>query len=233
MIRLLRGAIPTPRHLLSAAFPHAIVGVTPPQFLWKPNQLSMWGNATFGDCVTAEEAFAKACNSPEIFLPDRKIITWARNNGVLNGAGIWEVLNLMKTKGIDHDYVRYMDGAFLAVNWQNSPLLRNAIAQGPVKIGVQADELINVTNIGVSNGWIATGLMGGNPEDHCTSLCGYGSFEWLAAQLGVAVPADIDGATAGYAMFTWSTIGIIDEPSLAAICGEAWLRSPTTLETKG
>src|SRR5579862_8263455 len=98
-----RGAYPTPRHKLAAATPHAITGPTPPQMLWKPSQLSMWGNADFGDCVTAEEAFTKACYQPEIFIPQHKIVKWARNHYVLNGAGLWEVLELMVTEGIDHD----------------------------------------------------------------------------------------------------------------------------------
>jgi len=33
----------------------------------------------------------------------------------------------------------------------------------------------------------------------------------------------------GYAMFTWDSIGIIDQPSMLAITHEAWLRNPTTI----
>lgn len=183
----------------------------------------------FGDCVTAEECFAKACDSPEIFIPVHKAIKWARKNYVLNGAGIYEVLELMQAGGFDQDDVTYDDGPFKSVDWTDAALLQNAIAQGPVKIGVEADEFEFVPNIGVSNGWIATGLTGGNPQDHCTSLCGYGTFAWLASELGATLPDDIEGDTPGYAMFTWSTIGIIDVPSLLAICGEAWLRTPTTI----
>lgn len=229
---LLRGAKPTSRNRLAAATPHTLVGATPPQFLWKPAHLDMWGNATFGDCVTAEEAFAKACNQPEVFIPAHKIIKWARKNWVLNGAGLWEVLELMKMQGIDHDGMTYLDGAFKSVDWVDAALLQNAIAQGPVKIGVAADQLQNVPNIGVTNGWIATGFTEDRNLDHCVSLCGYGPFGWLASQLGATLPEAIEGDTRAYALFTWSTIGIIDVPSMTAITGEAWLRTPTTVENK-
>jgi hypothetical protein len=68
-----------------------------------------------------------------------------------------------------------------------------------------------------------------NPPDHCVSLCGYGSLAWLAGQLKAAVPAGIDGTKLGYAMFTWDSIGIVDQPSMIAITHEAWLRVPTTV----
>ena len=52
---------------------------------------------------------------------------------------------------------------------------------------------------------------------------------WLAQQLGVEVPPGVDGSQPGYAMFTWNSIGIIDQPSMLAITHEAWLRNPTTI----
>ena len=77
-ITLKRGALPSPRSALAAAtpMPENLVGA-PPTFLIRPQQISMWGNSAHGDCVTAEEAFAKACNSPEIFISDAEVITWA------------------------------------------------------------------------------------------------------------------------------------------------------------
>ena len=83
-----RGAIPTPRAVLAAASPHVPFAAAPPQFLVKPAQLSMWGNGQYGDCVSAEEAFAKACYSQEIFIPEATVIAWASAHGVLNGAGV-------------------------------------------------------------------------------------------------------------------------------------------------
>ena len=227
---LLRGAKPSPRHRLAAAEPVRIVGPTPVQWLWKPVQLSMWLNATYGDCVTAEEAFAKACNNPEIFITDDTVLAWASANNVLNGADLTQVLDLMQNAGFAQDGNLYNDGPFNSVDWTNTTALQNAIAQGPVKIGVAADQL--ETAVGTTDpppsGWVATGFTKDTNEDHCVSLCGYGSASWLAAQLGVSSPGDFPA----YALFTWDSIGIIDIPSMLAICGEAWLRSPVTVVVK-
>jgi hypothetical protein len=227
MPQVFRGATPTPRSKLVSAPRHRVTTPTPPQWLWKPAQLSEWGNFGYGDCVTAEEAFAKACHDPEIFIPEHKIIQWARRNYVLNGAGLYEVLELMVTKGIGHDNRTYLDGPFTAVDWSNAAILQNAIAQGPVKFGVASDHLeIDVWQKHPYNGWLATGLPTGDPQDHCVSICGYGKRSWLASELGAGATTD---ETVMYALFTWSSIGIIDWQSLQNITGEAWLRSPTTV----
>jgi hypothetical protein len=68
-----------------------------------------------------------------------------------------------------------------------------------------------------------------NNWDHCVSLCGYGTIDWLAQQLQVNVPAGVDGSAPGYGTFTWNTIGIMDVPSMLAITYDAWLRNPTTV----
>jgi hypothetical protein len=74
--------------------------------------------------------------------------------------------------------------------------------------------------------WFGVGFHPDSAEDHCVSLCGYGTINWLAQQLLVEVPAAVDGTNRGYALFTWNSIG---EPSLLAITHEAWLRQPTTV----
>lgn len=79
------------------------------------------------------------------------------------------------------------------------------------------------------SGWVATGFTEDQDFDHCVCLCGYGPAFWLAAELEAELPDGLDGSSATYALFTWGTIGIIDVPSLLAICGEAWLRNPTTI----
>ena len=132
----------------------------------------------------------------------------------------------------------YDDGAHFSVNWTNSATLRSAIAEGPVKLGIAADQLESTWaaagggQAGGESGWFATGYQKDTNEDHCVTLCGYGSMSWLAQQLGVPVPAGVDGTQPGYAMFTWDSIGIIDVPSMIAITQEAWLRRPTTV-TRG
>ena len=225
---LQRGAKRTSDVRKAGATPHAVVGATPPQFIRIPKvPLSMWGNDIFGDCVTAEECFAKATDG--IDLGYHKAVVWARNHWSLNGAGLWEIMTLMQTSGIYNGDFLYLDGPFKYVNFTNPAILKNAIYQGPVKIGVAADQLENVPNVGVLNGWVATGFTQDGNLDHCTSLCGYGPMGWLAQQLKCSLPAAIVPSKAGYAMFTWSTIGIIDAQSVLAICGEAWLRSPTTI----
>lgn len=234
MPKVFRGATPTKKENVLATPPHKIRGVTPPQVLWKPAELSMWGNDQFGCCCTAEEFFNIACSQPETFLPYHKAVKWARSHWALNGAGLWEILNLMVSEGIYHGDKIYRDGAFTSVDWGNPTILRNAIAQGPVKLGVAADQLENdVWQKSPSNGWVATGITAGDPLDHCVSLCGYGTYAWLAQQLGAkagAAPAKaVQPNTMVYALFTWSSIGIIDYPSLLAITGEAWLRNPTSL----
>ena len=67
-----RGAIPTPRSALAGAVPYSVRVGAPPNSIVIPRQISMWGNDVHGDCVTAEEAFAKACNNPEIFISETR-----------------------------------------------------------------------------------------------------------------------------------------------------------------
>ena len=224
-----RGAIPSPRYRLAGATPHQITTVTPAWWLWEPAKLSMWLNDVDGDCVTAEEAFAKACNLPEIFITDNTVQVWATKNGVLNGAELTTVLDLMQTAGFSQDGVLFNDGPFKSVDWTDADILENAIAQGPVKLGVAADQLENAVPNPPTNGWIATGFEPDTNEDHCISACGFGSIAWLSSQFGISVPDGVDGLARAYAVFSWDSIGIIDLPSLLAITGEAWLRSPVTV----
>jgi hypothetical protein len=226
-----RGAIPANRHALAAAKPYSAVPVAaPPTYIVIPRQLSFWGNYNYGDCVTAEEAFAKACNNPEVFVPEDDAIAWATRHGVLNGAQLTTVMTWMQTDGFPVGTVTYDDGSYSAVDWTNAATLRSAISQGPVKLCIAGDQLdATWQSTDGQSGWFATGYHEDTNYDHCTALCGYGSISWLAGQLGVNVPAGIDGTQPGYAMFTWDSIGIIDVPSMIAITAEAWLRLPTTL----
>jgi hypothetical protein len=225
-----RGAIPSPRHALAAAMPHAAVSGAPVAYLLKPQRLSMWGNDVHGDCVTAEEAFAKACNIPEIFIADDQVIAWATRHGVLEGANLVQVLQWMQNDGFTDPVNVYNDGLYYSVNWHDAGTLQSAISTGPVKLGVAADQIEAAwRSTSGSSGWFATGFHADSHEDHCVALCGYGSISWLAQQLGVSVPGGIDGTQAAYAMFTWNSIGIIDAPSMLAVTCEAWLRQPTTV----
>jgi hypothetical protein len=225
-----RGAFATPRYALAAATPYSMAIGAPLNHLVVPAKISMWGNDVHGDCVTAEEAFTKACHSPEIFISDGIVTQWASQHGVLEGANLHQVLQWMQTDGFKQQGHTYDDGPFYSLDWTNAAILASAISQGPVKIGIAADQLEAVwrKNNG-RTGWFATGFQTDANEDHCVSLCGYGSIMWLAQALKVKVPAGIDGTKPGYAMFTWDSIGIIDQPSMVAITHEAWLRNPTTI----
>jgi hypothetical protein len=109
--------------------------------------------------------------------------------------------------------------------------LQSAISQGPVKIGIAAEQLqaVCLAKGAGKSGWFATGFKEDQNLDHCVSLCGYGTISWLAQRMNVTVPNGVNGTKPGYALFTWDSIGIIDFPSILAITGEAWLRTPTTI----
>src|SRR5580658_528279 len=144
-----RGAIPSPRSALAAATPHVPVAAAPPHFIAVPPQLSFWGNDHYGDCVTAEEAFAKSCVNPEIFITDDQVITWATNHNVLGGATPTQVMGYMQNDGFSESWCFYEDGPHFSVNWTDPSILQSAISIGPVKIGVAGDQLeaaLNSTN---------------------------------------------------------------------------------------
>ena len=226
-----RGAFPSPRHVLAGATPHVIASTAPPQLLRLPTQLSFWLNDVDGDCVTAEEAFKCACTQPrETLISDAEVEAWASQYGFLDGAYLTDVMTQMQALGFRQGGRTYNDGPYTSVDWTNPTLLQNAIAVGPVKIGVAATQLENAVPNPPRNGWFATGFTKDTNEDHCVSLCGYGPMAWLAACIGNEyVPAHVDATALGYAMFTWKSVGIIDYASMLAITSEAWLRNPTTI----
>ena len=228
------GAIPSPRHLAFAAIPHRITGPYPPSFLVVPKKLDIWGNDTYGDCVSAEEAAAKAMYSvlygagAELFIDPATLIAWARKHGVLNGATLTGVMDAMASDGITFNGVTYKDGPYQSVDWTNDAVLSSAIFTGPVKIAVKAAQLESVHTD--SNGWYADGFHGKlMPSDHCVNLCGYGTVAELYGLMGVPAPSKANLTARAYAMFTWGSEGVITATSLNAICDEAWLRTPTTV----
>ena len=238
--RLPRGAIPSPRHELAAAMPHVPDPkiTVPASFLMWPKQMSSWNNYVYGDCVTAEEAFAKACAAPATFIPEATVVQWAYDNGFLNGATLTSVMTKMQTDGFfPDDGHAYCDGAYSAVNWSNAAILQSAIySHGPVKIGVGAEDFQSnphgLVTPGTS-GWAMYNYPKNQPEDHCVSLCGYGTLADLVALFkrhGVTVHAPT-GMPTGlcYAMFTWNSVGVIDQQSMLNMTYEAWIRNPVTI----
>jgi hypothetical protein len=236
--RLPRGAIPSPRHELAAAMPHVPDSriLVPPSFLMWPVQMSSWNNYKYGDCVSAEEAFAKATAAPQVFIPEATVVAWASANGFLNGAHLTDVMSKMQTNGF-HVNKTHDDGPYNSVNWTNAAILQSAIySHGPVKIGVAAENLESNANGHVTpgkSGWAIFGLQAGQPEDHCVSICGYGTLAELIAlfkQHGVTVSVP-NGMPTGlcYAIFTWNSIGIVDQQSMLNMTYEAWIRKPVTV----
>jgi hypothetical protein len=242
--RLPRGAIPSPRSELAAAMPHVPdpnVAV-PPSFLMWPVQMSSWNNYVYGDCVTAEEAFAKATAAPQTFIPEATAVAWATAHGYLNGAYPSAVLTTMQTNGFPLNHKTYDDGPHFSVNWPTPAILQSAIySHGPVKIGVAAEYFQSaapgqhgVVTPGTS-GWAIYNYppTSAHQEDHCTSLCGYGTLAQLVAlfkqhKVVVHPPAGMPTGLC-YAMFSWNSIGIIDQQSMLHMTHEAWIRSPVTI----
>jgi hypothetical protein len=226
MASFLRGAAPTPKHRLLAAAPFRPVAA-PPQAAFVPAKLDYWGNNQYGDCVTAEEAFAKACHSPEIFIDAQTVIAWARKHNALNGAMLPDIMNAMQRDGFVLGGQQYNDGPYAGVNFGDEATLQAALAQGPVKVGMDANAL--PSGAGNQSGWYATGK-GHHPNtDHCVSLCGYGPAGFLFDQLKCPVPSALSASTPGYLLYTWATIGFVDHDWIMGTLTEAWLRNPATL----
>ena len=191
--RLPRGAIPSPRHELAAAMPHIPdpkISV-PPSFLMWPVQMSSWNNYIYGDCVSAEEAFAKATAAPQTFIPEATVVAWATAHGYLNGAYLTAVMTTMQTQGFPLNKKTYDDGPYNSVNWTNAAILQSAIySHGPVKIGVAAEYFQSAapgqmvsSRRGQAVGRCTTTRHEAQQEDHCVSLCGYGTLAQLVSSI--------------------------------------------------
>lgn len=225
------GAFPTPNHELAAAQPYKAGGAAPESVLAWPSEIGLWGSEEAGHSNWAEEAFAKACAEPKVFVPPEMVLLTARECGSSNFA--W----FMQTHGFHIGGAAYLDGPFNSIDWTNAATLNGAIASvGPVKIGVASANLAASPHGDVTpraSGWAIYGLPTGQSQNYCASLCGYGPLATLVAlfeQRGVTVNAP-PGMPPGlcYAMFAWGSIGVIDRQSLVNITGEAWVRNPTTI----
>jgi hypothetical protein len=208
----------------------------PKSFLKWPIQMSSWNNYVYSDCVSAEEAFAKASADPQTFIPEDTVVAWATTNGYLNGATLTSVMTKMQTEGFQLNGKTYDDGPYNSVNWTDPRILHSAIRHhGPVKLGVGAEYFQSNASGSVTpgtSGWGMCNYPKNQPEDHCVSLCGYGDLQELIAlfkQQGVtpSVPAGMPTGLC-YAMFTWNSIGIVDQQSMLDMTYEAWIRKPVT-----
>jgi hypothetical protein len=225
------GEFPSPNHELAAARPYKAVAATPERFLSWPKEISFWGNDKASNSLWAEEAFAKASTEPRVFIPTDVVLSASQECGSSNFAAF------MQTHGFQMDGNAYLDGPFNTVNWTNAAVLNGAIANaGPVKIGIALENRGSAPYGRVTpgkSGWAIYGLPPSQPANHCASLCGYGSLAALIdlfERQGIKVNLP-PGMPTGlcYAMFTWGSIGIVDQESMMNITGEAWVRNPTTI----
>jgi len=225
------GEFPTPNHELAAAEPYRAGGVAPESFIAWPIEIGFGENEKASNSSWAEEAFAKACAEPKAFIAADVVLSTARECGSSNFA------EFLQTHGFQLDGKAYLDGPFHSVDWTNAGALHGAIANaGPVKIGVASANLTSGSQGQVTpgtSGWAICGLPAGQPENHCASLCGYGTLAALVDLferhgVNVNVPSGMPSGLC-YAMFTWGSIGIVDRQSLMNITSEAWVRNPTTI----
>lgn len=225
------GEFPTPNYELASAEPYREGGRVPESFIAWPTAVASWGDAESGNASWAEEAFAKACAEPKIFIPPDVVRLTSRECGSSNFAAF------MQTRGFQMDGKAYLDGSFNSVNWTNPTALNGAIANvGPVKIGVASTSLApgerRQATFG-TNVWAVCGLPAGQSENHYATLFGFGPLATLVdlferhgvnVDLPPCMPAGLC-----YAMYILGSIGIIDRKSLINITGEAWVRNPTTV----
>jgi hypothetical protein len=223
--------LPTPNQELASAQPYHARLTAPESFIAWPTKIDFWGNEKAGSSSWAEEAFAKACAEPKVFVPTDVVMLTARECGSSNFAAF------LQSHGFHMDRKAHLDGPFHSIDWTNAAALNDAIANaGPVKIGVASANLASGAQGQVTpgtSGWAIYGLPPDQSENHWASLCGYGPLAALVdlfERNGVSVhlPAGMPTGPC-YAMFTWGSIGIIDRQSLMNITGEAWVRNPTTI----
>jgi hypothetical protein len=220
------GEFPTSNQELAAAQPYKAAGTSPESHLAWPKEIAFWDKDTGVSSIWAEEAFAKSCSEPRTFIPIDVVQATARKCGSSNFA------KFMQVHGFQMHDTKYLDGPFYSINWSDQESLNSAIAtNGPVKIGVASASLDKITP--GKGGWTIYGLPPDRSEDHCASLCGYGQLTMLVhlfEQQGIKVNLP-SGMPPGlcYALFTWGSVGIIDQQSMMNITGEAWVRNPTTI----
>lgn len=221
-----RGLIPTPRYKLAFAMPFRPVKAPVGQAAWVPSGYSPdgFGNFQYGICVTAANAFKVSCSGPKTVLATSVVEKWAQDHGVLNGADLLSVIQMLQQQGFPFSGGAVGDGAPLAVDFSQEAVLQAAIDQGPVNIGIDANAL--PSGAGNQQGWFALSKVNANNEDHSVELAAYGTAQWCFQQFGFQLPAGLDPATKGYMLYTWSTVGFVSHDWLMGCCAEAWLRNP-------
>ena len=81
------GEFPTPNHELAAAQPYKGGGTAPESFIAWPTGIGSWGNEKGSNSSWAEEAFAKACAEPKVFIPTDVVLFTSRECGAIANVG--------------------------------------------------------------------------------------------------------------------------------------------------
>ena len=78
------GHFPSPNHELASARPFRASGPTPESWVAWPIRIATWKSKTLATSNWAEEAFAKACAEPGIFIPPEVLDHASRECGSSN-----------------------------------------------------------------------------------------------------------------------------------------------------
>jgi hypothetical protein len=206
----------------------------PDKFAAVPPKTSYWGNNQYGDCVSAQTAASLAAWSTrclgadkEVCATDAEVIAFARKHGWLNGATLTEVMDVMQKTGMSVGGATYREGSYYSVDYTKTADLSAALYVGPVNIAIDANAL--PSGAGNKSGWYGLGKGDYPNTDHCVPLFGYGSAAFCYQAMGQPLPAAVPADRFGYILYTWNTVGFVDQDWIDGTCAEAYVRNPTTV----
>jgi hypothetical protein len=209
-------------------------------------QLSYWLNSTDGDCVTAEAMFnidaAMTSAGKGGFVADSAaVLAFGRKYGLLNGADLNQVSQIIATDGFSDQGNIFTNGASAAVNYRDITELNAAIfeAQASVQIAIAANQLERAAGPGPIS--FLFGARSDRQTDHCTGLGFYGEAEEMLDKLNsfyaslnpsyqaVKLPSGFAPTTPCQGMFSWNQYFICENQSVVNICDEANIRQPSSI----
>lgn len=221
------GLIPSPKEKVAQVPRFRASRATIPKAVAFNPKVQMWGNDQYGDCVSAQEAFAKACCGVQI--SDQTLISWANSHNLLNGAMLTDVMDLMAQDPIVLNGHKYGDGPYQSVDFTSEVAVCSALATYKAPLNIAIDHSALPSGAGSQMGWYSLNVSGSyQTYDHCVGISGYGPASFMFPLYGAKVPAGVDPDKIVFGLFTWKTIGLIDVSWLKAACSEMYVRNPTT-----
>jgi hypothetical protein len=237
-----RGYLPPSRHRLLMTVPYRLVRkvkAVPAFFATLCSELSYFLNQVDGDCVTAEECQNINTGTGHV-AADADVQSFARQYGLLNGAELPQVMQIMETDGFPSGGTVYKDGPFAGVNWKDYSELCAALVEfqasggqpTQIKLGVAADQMEAAMNDAQPFSF----FVGFQPDpniDHCTAIVGFGTAAACLAALNekygtnIALPSTLAPTAQALIHWTWKQYQIMDFASLVNVCDEAYLRNPS------